>query len=68
MDKVWLKSYPPGMPETIDIDAYQSVAEVFDQAAAKYGDRRRFSSTAETGPTRKHHRSPPIRRHQASGK
>jgi long-chain acyl-CoA synthetase len=48
MDKVWLKSYPPGMPETIDIDAYQSVAEVFDQAAAKYGDSPAFTNLGTT--------------------
>ena len=32
MEKVWLKSYPPGIPEEIDLDAYQSVTDVFEQA------------------------------------
>ena len=48
MEKVWLKSYPPGVPETIDVDAYQSVAEVFEQAVEKYGDRPAFSNFGKT--------------------
>ena len=48
MEKAWLKSYPPGMPETIDVDAYQSVAEVFDQAVAKYGDSPSFTNLGTT--------------------
>ena len=48
MEKAWLKSYPRGMPETIDVDAYQSVAEVFDQAVAKYGDSPSFTNLGTT--------------------
>ncbi|MCZ6796562.1 MAG: AMP-binding protein, partial [Gammaproteobacteria bacterium] len=48
MDKVWLKSYPPGMPETIDVNAYQSVAEVFDQAIDKFGDNPAFTNLGTT--------------------
>jgi long-chain acyl-CoA synthetase len=48
MEKAWLKSYPPGMPETVDIDAYQSVAEVFDQAVARYGDSPSFTNLGTT--------------------
>ena len=48
MEKVWLKSYPPGVPETIDVNAYQSVAEVFDQAVEKYGDLPAFSNLGTT--------------------
>jgi len=44
MDKLWLKSYPPGMPETIDIDAYQSVAEIFEQAVKQYGPKPAFTN------------------------
>ncbi len=36
------------MPETIDIDAYQSVAEVFDQAVKDYGSRPAFSNMGTT--------------------
>lgn len=48
MDKAWLKSYPPGMPETIDVDAYRSVAEVFNQAVAKYSDSPSFTNLGTT--------------------
>ncbi len=48
MEKVWLKSYPPGMPETIDVNAYQSVAEVFDQAIDKFGDNPAFTNLGTT--------------------
>jgi long-chain acyl-CoA synthetase len=37
MEKVWLKSYPPGIPAEIDVDAYRSVGEVFEKSAAKFG-------------------------------
>ena len=48
MDKAWLKSYPSGMPETIDVDAYQSVADVFNQAVKEYGSRPAFSNMGTT--------------------
>ena len=48
MDKVWLKSYPPGVPEFIDVDAYQSVAEVFEQSVEKYGPRPAFTNFGTT--------------------
>ena len=48
MDKVWLKSYPPGVPEFINVDAYQSVAEVFEQAVEKYGSRPAFTNMGTT--------------------
>ena len=48
MEKAWLKSYPPGVPEFINVDAYQSVAEVFDQAVEKYGDRPAFTNMGTT--------------------
>ncbi len=48
MEKIWLKSYPPGMPETIDVDAYRSVSEVFEQAAKKYSDSPAFTNLGTT--------------------
>jgi long-chain acyl-CoA synthetase len=38
MEKVWLKSYPPGVPHEIDPDSYQSVTDVFEQAIARFGE------------------------------
>jgi long-chain acyl-CoA synthetase len=48
MEKTWLKSYPPGMPKTIDVDAYRSVIEVFEQAATKYGNSPAFTNLGTT--------------------
>jgi len=39
MEKVWLKSYPPGVPETLNLDTYPSINEAmavyFEQHAQK---------------------------------
>ncbi|MFZ9039956.1 MAG: AMP-binding protein [Gammaproteobacteria bacterium] len=48
MDKVWLKSYPPGIPEEIDIDSYQSVTDIFEQAIKRFGDKPCFSNLGTT--------------------
>ena len=48
MEKTWLKSYPPGMPKTIDADAYRSVTEVFEQAATKYSNSPAFTNMGTT--------------------
>jgi len=48
MDKAWLKSYPPGMPATIDVDAYQSITEVFDRAVAEFGDSSAYTNLGTT--------------------
>ncbi|MDX9706895.1 MAG: long-chain-fatty-acid--CoA ligase FadD [Azospira sp.] len=39
MDKIWLKSYPEGIPAEIDINTYKSVADLFEQGIAKYRDK-----------------------------
>ena len=33
----WLKEYPPGVPQTINIDAYASLAEVLERSCATFG-------------------------------
>jgi long-chain acyl-CoA synthetase len=48
MGKAWLKSYPDGMPETVDVNAYQSVVAVFEQAVSEYSDRPAFSNLGTT--------------------
>ncbi len=48
MEKVWLKSYPPGIPEEVDIDAYQSVTDVFEQAIKSYGESPCFCNMGTT--------------------
>lgn len=44
MDKVWIKSYPEGVPSEIDPDAFSSVNEIFDQSVVHYAERTAFSN------------------------
>lgn len=37
MNKPWLSSYPQGVPAEIDVDEYESVAQVFERAAERFG-------------------------------
>jgi long-chain acyl-CoA synthetase len=39
VDKIWLKSYPKGVPAEIDVNAYASVRDVFDRTVAEFGPR-----------------------------
>jgi long-chain acyl-CoA synthetase len=48
MEKVWLKSYPPGVPEEIGYDSYQSVTDVFEQAIARFADNPCFCNLGTT--------------------
>ncbi len=48
MEKVWLKSYPPGIPAEVDLNAYQSVTEVFEQAIAQFSNKPCFSNLGTT--------------------
>jgi long-chain acyl-CoA synthetase len=48
MEKVWLQSYPPGVPEDVDLDAYLSVTDVFEQAIEKFGENPSFTNLGTT--------------------
>ena len=48
MEKVWLKSYPTGVPEEVDLDAFASVTDVFEQAISRFGERPCFSNMGTT--------------------
>ncbi|WP_417685035.1 long-chain-fatty-acid--CoA ligase FadD [Pseudidiomarina gelatinasegens] len=39
MDKIWLKRYPAGVPETIDPDHFNSLVDIFEQSIQSYGDK-----------------------------
>ncbi|MBV2183040.1 MAG: AMP-binding protein [Rhizobium sp.] len=39
MERIWLKSYPPGIPAEIDADAYTSVVDLFEQSVARFAAR-----------------------------
>ncbi len=42
MDKIWLKSYPPGVPAEIDASRFASVSELLEQSFSQYRDRTAF--------------------------
>jgi len=48
MEKPWLKSYPSGIAHEIDINEFQSVADIFDQAVKKYADLPSFCNMGTT--------------------
>jgi long-chain acyl-CoA synthetase len=44
MERIWLKSYPKGVPAEIDPDAFRSLGEFFAASVAKFGDQTAFIS------------------------
>ena len=42
MEKVWLKSYPPGVPAEIDPTQYRSVADLIEESFRQYRDKPAF--------------------------
>jgi len=42
LEKVWLKSYPPGMPAEIDVTQYETVAAMLEESMKKYAARTAF--------------------------
>jgi long-chain acyl-CoA synthetase len=42
MEKIWLKSYPPGVPAEIDPSQYSSVADLFEESFREYQTRPAF--------------------------
>jgi long-chain acyl-CoA synthetase len=48
VEKIWLKSYPPGVPAEINPDAYSSIVEVIMRACQLYPDNPAFYSLGIT--------------------
>jgi long-chain acyl-CoA synthetase len=48
LEKIWLKSYPAGVPAEINIDQYASVREVLEDSCAKFGSRPAYSCMGRT--------------------
>ena len=44
MEKIWLKSYPPGVPAEISIDHVPSLVALFEEACRKYADKMAYVS------------------------
>ena len=48
MEKIWLKSYPKGVPAEIDANAYRSIPDLFDANIGKYRDRPAYICMGKT--------------------
>tara|TARA_R110000822_G_scaffold80601_1_gene192024 strand:+ start:29351 stop:31003 length:1653 start_codon:yes stop_codon:yes gene_type:complete len=48
VEKIWLKRYPEGMPETIDPEHYASLLEVFEKSFTDYKDLPAFTNMGKT--------------------
>jgi len=48
MEKPWLKSYPAGVKQKIDVNEFDSVADIFDQSVEKYAELPAFSNMGTT--------------------
>lgn len=44
MEKIWLKRYPEGMPETIDPEHYHSLLDLFEKSFADFSDLPAFTN------------------------
>ncbi|MDD2920486.1 long-chain-fatty-acid--CoA ligase [Rhodoferax sp.] len=42
-DRIWLKSYPPGVPADIDVNQYASMVDMMQESFKKYADRPAYS-------------------------
>src|SRR5215471_13449202 len=48
MERIWLKSYPPGVAAEIDYKAYRSLGDMFEKSVAQYRDRDAFHCVGKT--------------------
>ena len=48
MEKIWLKSYPPGVPADINPDRLRSLVQLFDEGCARYADRPAYTNFGRT--------------------
>jgi long-chain acyl-CoA synthetase len=42
MERIWLKQYPAGVPDDIDVSQYTSLVELLEESFAKFADRKAF--------------------------
>ena len=43
MEKIWIPSYPPGVPAEIDYTRYRSLVQLMDEAFTQYASRKAYS-------------------------
>ena len=39
MDKIWLQSYPAGVPAEIDVDEFRSIGDLFERGVRRFSSR-----------------------------
>jgi len=48
MERIWLKSYPPGMPSEVTWDEFNSVGELWEKSAAKFAGQPAYHCMGKT--------------------
>jgi long-chain acyl-CoA synthetase len=48
VDKIWLGAYPERVPAEIDTDRFESLAHMFQESVARFGDRPAFANMGRT--------------------
>ncbi len=48
MERIWLKSYPPGVPADVDARHFRSLGELFEKAASEFRDRPAYHNMGKT--------------------
>jgi long-chain acyl-CoA synthetase len=48
MEKLWLNSYPPGVPAEVKLDPFPSLPAMLDWVAGRFGDKPAFSNQGAT--------------------
>ena len=48
MDKPWLESYPPGVPEEVPTPPFRSVKDLFEKSFAEYPDNAAYTNMGKT--------------------
>ncbi len=48
MNKIWLKSYPTGVPAEVDVGEFSSLADLFDKGVRKFADRTAYINMGKT--------------------
>src|SRR5690348_5637370 len=48
MDRIWLKSYPPGVGQDVRIDEFRSLGELLDKSAHAFRERRAYHCMGRT--------------------
>ena len=48
MDKIWIKSYPPGVPAEVRFDQFRSIGALVDHCTKQYADRPAYANMGKT--------------------